>query len=487
MGGRADSVPDAVIVGSGPNGLTAAVTLARAGLQVQVLEAESTSGGGTRTLPFRGGDSTDPAVVHDLCSAVHPLVAGSPFFSEFDLTSRGVDFVVPPISYAHVLDGRCAAVAYRDIDRTATGLGTDGPAWRALFQPLVEHSDQILDLIFQQRITDPGLTRAIPALVRMISQQTPVWNLSWRGEAAPALLAGVAGHAGSRIPGLVSAGTLLMLAMLAHQTGWPIPVGGSRAISAALEQDLTVHGGVIRTDHRIGSYRQLPPARVYLFDTDPTSMAEILGSVSGRATNNRAAGVGVAKVDFELTGPVPWADPELGRAGTVHLGGRRAVLARREKAMRAGNAGHGLILASDPAVFDPSRIAQGRRPFWTYAHVAYGSAEDVGAAVQREIEAAAPGFSDLVAQRRTIPAAVMSQHNANYRGGDIALGLRSGPDALFGTTRRFNPYTTGHHGVFLCSAATPPGPGVHGMSGYRAALTALRKCFGIRHPPSLAP
>lgn len=477
---------DVVVVGSGPNGLAAAVTLARAGLRVQVREAETVSGGGTRTLPLPGESSAGDGVAHDLCSAVHPLAAASGFFAEFDLAARGVEFVVPPVSYAHVFDGSATAIAYRDLDRTVTGLGRDGPAWRALFEPLVEHAPQILELIFYRRVPSPRLIRAVPALGLMLSQDTPPWSLSWRAEAAPALLTGVAGHAGSPIPGLVSAGTLLMLGLLGHHTGWPIPVGGSRAISAALEADLVGHGGTVRTGAPVDSSRQLPPARAYVFDTDPTGVAQILGAGVSRAVDG-PGGVGVAKVDFELTGPVPWADPELGQTSTVHLGGRRRVLARREGALRRGAGGHGLILASDPAAFDTSRIVEGRRPLWTYAHVAYGSTEDVGAAVQREIEAAAPGFGDRVATRRTIPASAMGGHNRNYRGGDIALGLRSWPDIAFGTTRRLNPYTTPRDDVFCCSAATPPGPGVHGICGHRAALTVLRKRFGIRQNPDLSP
>jgi phytoene dehydrogenase-like protein len=476
---------DAVIVGSGPNGLAAAVVLARSGLRVRVLEAENTSGGGARTLPLDPGRHGGKQVGHDLCSAVHPLAAGSRFFTEFDLASRGVEFVVPPVSYAHVLDGR-TAIAYRDLDRTVAALGRDGPAWEALFRPLVDHARDILDLFCYRRILGPGLVHAVPALGLTVSQGTLPWRLSWRDRAAPALLAGVAGHAGSPIPGIVSGGTLMLLGLLAHRTGWPIPVGGSRAITAALEQDLTAHGGAIDTGRRIDTFEQLPAARAYLFDTDVSGLASILG-VHHRRPRRRAAGVGVAKVDFELSGPVPWTNPELGHAGTIHLGGSQPELVGKEKALRSGVAGHGLILASDPAAFDPSRIVEGRRPCWSYAHVAYGSAEDVGDAVQAEIERAAPGFGDLVLARRTIPAARMPDHNANYRGGDIAVGFRSWADYAFGTVRRLNPYTTWREDVFCCSAGTPPGPGVHGISGHRAALTVLAKRFGIRDAPDLSP
>jgi phytoene dehydrogenase-like protein len=320
----------------------------------------------------------------------------------------------------------------------------------------------------------------------VVSQGTRTWQLSWRDQAAPALLTGVAGHAGSRMPGIVSGGTLAVLGLLAHRTGWPIPIGGSRAITAALEHDLTIHGGTIETGHRVTAFRRLPAARAYLFDTDLSGMASILGK-HNRQPRRRTAGVGVAKVDFELSGPVPWADPELAQASTIHLGGSHPELTEKERSLRSGAGGHGLILASDPACFDPSRIVAGRRPFWTYAHVAYGSAEDVGAAVQREIERAAPGFGDLVLARRTIPAARMPDHNANYRGGDIADGFRSWADYIFGTGRRLNPYTTWRDDMFCCSAGTPPGPGVHGIGGHCAALTVLRKRFGIREDPDLSP
>lgn len=480
---------DAVVVGSGPNGLAAAVVLARAGLSVQVFEAQHTVGGGARTLDL----GLAPGIVHDICSAVHPMAAASPFFRAFDLPSRGVRLSYPDVSYAQPLDGGRAGIAYRDLDDTVDGLGPDGPAWRRLMGPLSRHSPAVVDLALSDRRGLPAdLLTAAQFALSMLEQGTGLNGIRWKDEVAPALLMGVAAHAIGRLPTLTAAGTALSLGALAHSPGWPLPVGGSQAIIDAMVADLSAHGGVVHTGIEVTSLGQLPKARTYLFDTTPRTLARVMGDqLPGRyrnAVDRFRYGNAAAKVDFVLSGPVPWEHPEVRRAGTVHVGGTLAEMSLAEAEVAAGrHAERPMILASDPALFDPGRAVGGLRPFWTYAHVPAGSTVDVGDTVQAQIERFAPGFGDLVVERHTIPAAKMADHNANYVDGDIAAGAMSVWQLFKRPTLRWNPYATGVPGVYLCSGSTPPGPAVHGMCGLNAARHALRARFGIRTLPELAP
>ncbi|WP_233507541.1 phytoene desaturase family protein [Jiangella anatolica] len=480
---------DAVVVGSGPNGLAAAVVLARAGLEVRVYEAQRTIGGGARTLDL----GLAPGVVHDICSAVHPMAAASPFFRAFDLAARGVELTYPEVSYAQPLDGGRAGIAYRDLDRTVEGLGADGPAWRRLMGPLVRHAPAVVDVaLFDRRSVPKDLLTAAQFGLSMLRHGTGLGRRTWQDEVAPALLMGVAAHAITPIPTLTAAGTALSLGALAHAPGWPLPVGGSQAIVDALVADLKAHGGSVETGVEVTSMAQLPTARAYLFDTNPWTLASILGEqLPGRyrrAVDRFKAGNAAAKVDFVLSGPVPWAHPEVGRAGTIHVGGTLAEMSLAEAEVKAGrHAERPMILASDPALFDPAREVNGLRPFWSYTHVPAGSTVDVGDVVQAQIERFAPGFGDLVVERHTIPAAKMADHNANYRDGDIAAGAMTMWQIFARPTLRWDPYATPVPGVYLCSASTPPGPAVHGMGGLNAAKRALRTRFGIRRVPSLAP
>jgi phytoene dehydrogenase-like protein len=488
-------VRDAVVVGAGPNGLAAAVTLARAGLDVLVLEGESTLGGGARTLDL----GLAPGLVHDICSAVHPLAIASPFLHEFDLPARGVGLNVPEISYAQPLEGRPAALAYRDLDRTAEGLGADGAAWRTLMGPLVAGSDAVASVVLgdhrsipRETLRPSGLLGALGLGLAALEQGTTAWNLRWRGEEAPALLTGVAAHAISPLPSLAASGTALMLGALAHSTGWPIPVGGSQAITDALVTDIRAHGGELRTDTHVRHWRELPRARAYLFDVSAAALVQIWGDrmrPSVRAGLERFPfGNAVAKVDFVLSGPVPWADPRVGEAGTVHLGGTRAEMAAAENAVAAGrHAERPMGLASDPTVHDPTRLVDGLRPLWTYAHVPAGSDVDITETMTRQIERFAPGFRDVVVASRCIPAARMHEHNASYVGGDIAAGAITMWRMISRPRLAWDYYDGGVPGVYLCSESTAPGPGVHGMSGWHAAQRALKQRFGIRQAASLAP
>ncbi|OBG22721.1 NAD(P)/FAD-dependent oxidoreductase [Mycobacterium sp. 852002-51057_SCH5723018] len=478
---------DVTIVGSGPNGLAMAVVCARAGLKVQVVEAQPTFGGGARTEP----DPDSLGVAHDVCSAVHPLALASPFFAEFDLPARGVQLAVPEVSYANPLPGRPAAIAYRDLERTCAEL-EHGASWRRLLGPLVTNSRDVVEVLLGDKRSLPGsLPSALQLGLRMLAQGTPAWG-SLVGQDARVLFTGVAAHVISRMPSLTAAGAGLLLATLAHSAGWPIPVGGTRVITDALIADLRAHGGELTAGTEVTE----PPPGVVAFDTAPTALLRIYGDALPsryvKALRRYTFGPGVAKVDFVLSDEIPWSDPRLRRAPTLHLGGTRAQMARAEADIAAGrHAQSPMVLAASPHIVDPGRIdIVGRRPFWTYAHVPSGSTLNATEVVTGVLERFAPGFRDVVVAARAVPAARMADHNANYVGGDIGMGGNSAWRAIAGppgTKSRLNPWRTPLPKVYLCSAATPPGGGVHGMAGYYAARTLLRREFGITDMPALGP
>ena len=475
---------DVTVVGSGPNGLAAAVICARAGLSVQVVEAQPTLGGGARTL----ADPEFSGVSHDICSAVHPLALASPFLAEFDLPARGVTLKVPDVSYANPLPGRPPAVGYHDLDRTCAEL-SDGDSWRRLLGPLVERDDGVLKVLLGDKRSVPmEPIAAVQVARRLVEQGTPAWR-SLSGADARALFTGVAAHLISPMPSLVSAGGGLLLGTLAHTVGWPIPVGGSQAISDALIADLRAHGGTVTVGQQITQ----PPSGVALFDTAPTALLSIyrddIPTRYAKALQRYRFGPGVAKVDFVLSDEVPWKDPQLAEAPTLHMGGTREQMAHAEREAAAGrHADWPMVLAALPHLADPSRVdSQGRRPLWTYAHVPSGSTLDQAEKVTEIFERFAPGFRDTVVAVRSIPASRLAEHNANLVGGDIGVGGSTLIHALLGPTPRLNPWSTPIPKVYLCSSATPPGGGVHGMSGYYAARTMLRREFGIKRLPSLSP
>jgi phytoene dehydrogenase-like protein len=491
---------DVVVVGSGPNGLAAAVIAAAAGLSVRVLESELTPGGGCRTVELNVG----APLRHDLCAAVHPMAVASPFFEEFDLGARGVELRHPSIAFAQPLLGGRGAVAYQDLNRTVGELAEDGAqegrTYRRVMAPLVEGWAAVRDIGLSDFRSLPlsvlrpsGAAGALALAARALELGSPLWEPMTRAPRAGALLTGVAAHANIAIPSLAGGAAALLLGTLAHSHGWPIPVGGSQSITAALLADLTTRGAELVTDCQVTDSAQLPRARTYLFDTSPWTLTKVFGArlpERYRAALGRfSPGNGVAKVDFALSGPVPWVDPRLAEAGTLHIGGSREEMKQAEADTAAGrHSPTPMTLASQPAVVDPTRFGPGgTRPLWAYAHVPNSSTHDMTEAVTAQIERFAPGFRDVVIGARCIPAAAMAGHNPNYVGGDIAAGAVSMYRMLARPVPRWNPYRTPLDNVYLCSGSTPPGPGVHGMCGMHAASRLLREHFGIRELPDIGP
>ena len=478
---------DAVVVGSGPNGLAAAVTLARAGLKVRVYERSAQVGGGAATAEL-----TLPGFHHDVCSAVHPLALASEFFQRFGLSSR-IDLTVPEVSYGHPLPGGRVGLAYRSLARTVDELGRDGPAWHRLFAPLVEHSQQVAEFTGNQLLRVPRHpATALRFGLRTLEQGSPLWDWRFSGDTAPALLTGVSAHTIRALPSLATAGAGLTLATYAHAGGWPIPVGGSGAIVTALVDDLLAHGGEIVTDTEVRRLSDLPPARVVLLDLTPRALLRMAeGELPAGYARRLAAfryGNAVAKVDFALSDPVPWQAQGLSAAGTVHVGGTRAMIRRAENTVARGrHAEEPYVLVSQPSGIDPSRAPAGRHTLWAYTHVPRGSTVDQTDVITRQIERYAPGFRDTILAAASRTAQDVERHNPNYVGGDISAGEVSLTQLVRRPVLSPDPWRTPLAGVYLCSSATPPGPGVHGLAGWHAALSALRHDLGVRVAPDLSP
>jgi phytoene dehydrogenase-like protein len=429
----------------------------------------------------------EPDHLHDICSAVHPMALASPFFRDFGLAER-VPFVVPELSYANPLDGGRAGLAYRDLGRTALGLGKDGQSWRRLMRPLVQHIDGVVDTAMNPFLRVPRHPVAAALLgLTTLEQGSPLWNLRFSTEEAAALFTGVAAHAVSHLPTLAAAGAGLTLGALAHAGGWPIPVGGSQALAEAMAADIRAHGGVIHTARRIDSVSECDGARAVLLDVSPAGAAKLARDRLPQSYLSTLEGFrfgdGACKVDFILSGPVPWANEEVRTAGTVHAGGTRAEMAASEADVAAGrHPDKPYVLISQPSMFDPSRAPHGRHVLWTYCHVPNGSTRDMTAEVVRQIERFAPGFRDVVVRSHTMTAADLEQYNSNYVGGDFGGGAVTIPQLLARPSFGPNPWRMPAKGLYLCSASTPPGPGVHGMGGYHAARLALKDVFGLPVP-----
>ncbi len=478
---------DAIVVGSGPNGLAAAVTLARAGLSVALNERHTSLGGAASTAEI-----TLPGFRHDLGSAVHPLALESWFFREFGLDKR-VPFVVPEVSFAHPLDGARAGLAYRDLDRTAEALGRDGAAYARILRPLVSHLRGVADFTGNALLRVPGDPLAAFLFgIRSLEQGGPWWNARFRDEVAPSMLTGVSAHSILAQPSLAAGGAGLVLATYAHGRGWPIPVGGSQSIADAMVADLRAHGGVVHTGVDIADLRQLPAARAVLLDITPRALVGLVGdrmpAPYRHALERFRYGGGVAKIDFALSDPVPWADPDVSRSGTVHVGGTRAEIAAAENAVVRGELPDApYVLVSQPTLFDTTRAPAGRHVLWAYTHVPAGSPADREEAVVAQIERFAPGFRDTILATSSRTSVDIAAWNPNFPGGDISAGAPSLTQLISRPVPRPDPWRTPVPGIYLCSSSTSPGPGVHGLAGWQAALSALRHEFGTRLRPGLAP
>ena len=475
-------MPDAAVVGSGPNGLAAAVVLARAGLKVHVYEAAAEIGGGTRTTQL-----IEDGHWHDICSAVHPMALASPFFKAFELPRR-IELALPKIQFASPLDHGRAALAYRSLDRTADELGRDGRAYRRLLAPLIRHLDGVVETTSDQLLRIPAdpFSAAVMGL-RTLEQGSPLWNLRFRDDLAPALISGVAAHAVGRLPSFAAAGAGLLLNSLAHVGGWPIPIGGSAAIATAMAEDIEAHGGVIETGFKVSSLAELEPAKAVLLDVAPPALARIAGNwlpaSYRRSLESFRFGNAACKVDFILSGPVPWAGAGIADAGTVHVGGTRAEIAQAEHEVAQGrHPERPYVLVSQPSGLDPSRAPHGRHILWSYCHVPTGSTVDMAEAVINQLERFAPGFRDTVVRYKVTTAAALAAYNENYVGGDFSAGLLDARGLLQRPVVSPVPWRTPARGVYLCSSSTPPGPGVTGMPGYHAAKYALKDIFASEVP-----
>ena len=484
--GRAHEL-DAVVVGAGPNGLAAAVTLARAGLKVRVYERADQAGGGAATKEL-----TLPGFWHDVCSAVHPMAFQSRFFREFGLPER-VRFAVPDVSFAQPLDGGHAGIVHRDLGRTRDELGVDGRAYERLMKPLVERASRIAEFTGSSLIRIPrDPVAAFLFGVRSLEQGSALWNARFRGDVAPALLTGVAAHSILTQPSVAAAGAGLALHTLAHARGWPIPLGGSQAIVDAMVDDLRAHGGEIEFGREIASLDELPSARATLLDVTPRALIRMAGERMPRpyrrALQRFRYGGGVAKIDFALSDPVPWTHPDVRRAGTVHVGGTRAEMATAENEVNRGRLPERpYVLVSQPSLFDAGRAPQGTHTLWTYTHVPAGSTADREEAVVAQIERFAPGFRDTILATSSRTAVDVEHHNPNYPGGDIAAGAPTLMQLVRRPVLSPDPWRTPMPGVYLASASAAPGPGVHGLGGWFAALSALRHEFGTSALPDLSP
>ena len=465
----------AVVIGSGPNGLSAAIRLAQAGKQVRMLEANDTIGGGCRSAEL-----TLPGFIHDTCSAIHPTAIGSPFFSTLPLAQHGLEWIHPPVPLAHPFDDGTAAILSRSIDETGSSIGEDAAAWRALFEPLLEDFS-VLAPALMGPFTIPRHPIAMARFgMTALRSGHAVAKARFTGTRARGLFSGLAAHS---ILDLDSPGTAafgLVLSMFAHAVGWPMAVGGSQRVTDALAGLLRSLGGEIETGTRVTSLAGLEEAAAIIFDTNPSDLLAISGDTLParyrRQLRHYRYGAGVHKIDWALDGPVPWTASDCTRAGTLHLGGTMEEIVAAEKLVAHGECPERpFVLIAQQSLFDPLRAPDDKHTLWGYCHVPNGSQVDMTDRIEAQIERFAPGFRERIIVRSVMGTTEVEARNANYRGGDINAGMQDLRQLFTRPAVRLNPYTTPNPRLYIGSSATPPGGGVHGMGGFHAAEAALKR------------
>ncbi len=465
----------ATVVGAGPNGLAAAIVLAQAGVQVTVLEAAATAGGGSRTAAL-----TLPGFLHDVCSAIHPLAATSPFFNALPLEEHGLRWLVPDIALAHPFDDGTAVMLRRSLDDTAAGLGSDAKRYGRLMAPLVRDWDRLAGDALAPLDRRPRHPLLLARFGRHAIRSATGLAGSFREPWTQALITGLAAHANLPLTERFTASFALILGGAAHAVGWPVAEGGSQRIADALAGHLCSLGGHIETNRRVTRLDELAGSDAVLFDLTPRQILEIAGArLSGRYRRDLERfryGPGVFKVDYALDGPIPWAAAECREAPTVHLGGSMEEIVASEAAIAAGeHPEQPYVIVAQPSVIDSSRAPAGQHIGWAYCHVPHGSTEDMTERIEEQIERFAPGFRSRILARHVLSPADLETYNANYIGGDIGGGSYRGLQLFVRPARRRSPYTTPDERLYICSSSTPPGAGVHGLCGYFAAQAALKR------------
>lgn len=470
---------DAVVVGSGPNGLAAAIAIQEQGLSVLLIEGKATVGGGLRSAPL-----TLPGFTHDICSAIHPMAVGSPFFRKLPLHDHGLEYIFPEVAAAHPFDDGTAATLTSSFAETAKSLGEDEHAYTRLLGPLVQEWPELVnDLLAPLRMPEHPLSMARFGLKALQSAASLARVFKTRN--ARGLWAGMAAHSIQPLTNLNTSAIAMILMAAGHTTGWPIPKGGSTGIANALQRYFISLGGKIETNMMISCMSQLPSCHAVLFDVTPRQLLKIAGhrfsSLYRWQLERYRYGMGVYKIDWALDGPIPFTNSSCREAGTVHLGNTMEEIAASEQlSASGGHADKPFVLLAQPSVFDSSRAPEGKHAVWAYCHVPNGSTRDMSEAIEKQVERFAPGFRDRIIGRHTMDASEMESYNSNYIGGDINGGVLDIGQLFTRPALRLSPYRTSERGIYICSSSTPPGGGVHGMCGYHAARRALRDIFGVK-------